>query len=204
MNTSRLRHEASICNTTPVRYFALVGRFDLLVQALGGQVNVPRTVLDPEEDPDVEPASLLSEIGQSERYWVVRSSHADELENWSRLRTLRQRTDVEIVDLSDDELELFGILLSQSFARDMGFALPLGRGEAAVIAIAETRGWDAIMDDAAARRALQHRAPSVSIHTTRDILRMSVEQDLVSRSEAEDIYLSMRDKRLIGPDELWP
>jgi len=204
MSTSRPRHEASICNTTPVRYFALVGRFDLLVRALGGQVRVPRTVLDLEEDPDVEPASLLSEIGQSERYWVVRSREADELENWSRLRTLRQRTDVEIVDLSDDELELFGLLLSHPFARDMGFALPLGRGEAAVIAIAETRGWDAIMDDAAARRALHHRVPSARIHTTSDILRSSVEQDLLSRVEAEAVYLGMKDKGFFGPDGLEP
>ena len=63
------QHEPLVCNTTPVRYFALVGQFELLVRILDGEVRVPRQVLDPDEDPDgIE--SLVSEIAQSERYWA--------------------------------------------------------------------------------------------------------------------------------------
>lgn len=63
-------HEAIICNTTPVRYFALVDQVDVLVGVLGGEVCVPRQVLDLDEDADgIE--SLVSEIAQRDRKSVV-------------------------------------------------------------------------------------------------------------------------------------
>src|SRR5712692_5661790 len=103
MSTSGPQREQAVCNTTPLRYFALVGQLDLLADVLGGRIRVPRQVLDPDEDPDGV-SSLLSEVGKSERYWASRSNAADALERWSRLRALRQRSDLEVVDLDEEEL----------------------------------------------------------------------------------------------------
>ena len=186
-----------------MRYFAFVNRADLLAATCGGRIRIPRIVLDPDEDPDSRPAALLSEIGQSERYWAARSREADALENWSRLRALRTRTDIETVDLDDEELHIFAEVSSQRFAREAGLAAPLGAGEAAVIAIAENRGWRAVVDDAAAREALALRAPAVYVTTTRELLRRAALDGLVSSSDAENIYAEMRGKGYRGPDGLW-
>jgi predicted nucleic acid-binding protein len=203
LSTSAPQREPAICNTTPVRYFALVGRFDLLVRVLGGEVHVPRIVLDPDEETDAVPASLLSEIGQSERYWAARASGSEALEDWSRLRMLRQRTDIEIVDLDDEELNSFAHVSGRAFALEIGLAAPLGRGEAAVIAIAESRGWRAILDDAGARNALKHRNPAAQVQTTVDLLRAAAAQGLLLTADAETVYAEMRAKGYRGPDRLW-
>lgn len=62
----------AICDTTVIRYFAIVGMFDDLVRILGGRVSVPRHVLDLDEDPN-GPVSRLSEIGRTERHFPKRS-----------------------------------------------------------------------------------------------------------------------------------
>jgi predicted nucleic acid-binding protein len=203
LSTSRPPRERIICNTTPVRYFAIVGRLDLLVEACGGRLTVPRVVFDPDEDPDTRPASLLSEIGQSERYWAVRSHAVEALETVSRLRSLRSRVDVEAVDLDDEELVIFAEASSRRFAREIGLVAPLGRGEAAVIAIAESRGWTAVIDDRAGREALALRASGALVMTTRELLRAAALEGLISSSEAEKIYAQMRAKGYRGPDNLW-
>lgn len=203
MSTSRPQRERVICNTTPVRYFALVGRIDLLVEAGGGRLTVPRVVFDPDEDPDLRPTSLLSEIGQSERYWAVRSHAVDALEMLTRLRSLRSRTDVEAIDLADEELVILAEVSSRRLARDIGLAAPLGRGEAAVIAIAENRSWSAVIDDRAGRDSLALRAPAVEVVTTREVLRASALDGPISSSEAEQIYGEMLARGYRGPANLW-
>jgi predicted nucleic acid-binding protein len=203
LNTSPRQREGIICNTTPVRYFAIVARLDLLARACGGRLTVPRIVFDPDEDPDVRPASLLSEIGQSERYWAVRSHAEDALEVLSRLRSLRSRQDVDVIDLDDAELASFAEVSRRQFARKIGLAAPLGRGEAAVIAIAENRDWTAVIDDWAGRESLSLRAPGVEVLTTRELLRTAAVDGHVSSSEAEDVYAEMRTKGYRGPEGLW-
>lgn len=203
MSTLRPPRERIICNTTPVRYFAIVGCLDLLVEACGGRLTVPRVVFDPDEDPDTRPASLLSEMGQSERYWAVRSYAVEALQTVSHLRSLRSRVDVEAVDLDDEELVIFAHASSRRFAREIGLVAPLGRGEAAVIAIAESRGWTAVIDDRAGREGLALRAPEVPVMTTRELLRAAALEGLISSSEAEEIYAQMRARGYRGPDNLW-
>lgn len=189
----------AVCNTTPLRYFAVVGHFDLLVEALGGLLRVPRQVLDPEDDPEGI-ASLLSEIGQTERYLGTRS---DEIERWSRVRALRQRTDIEVLDLDQDELSLFAEFRSSSFRKQLGLAAVLGPGEAAAMAIAITRGLSAILDDAAARKALMHKSPATDVWTSREVLRSAAGRGLITSDAAATIYLDMRDAGYRGPDSLW-
>jgi hypothetical protein len=191
-----------VCNTTPVRYYALVGQFDLLAETVGGTVLVPRQVLDPDEDLHGVP-SLLSELGRSEIYWSARSQgDADATENWSRLMGLRSRTDLEVIDLAGEESLAYAELVSPDFARAIGLAGTLGPGEAAVIAIAGARGWDAALDDAPARQALAQRCPGTAVFTTRELLRRAVPDQLTS-GEAQLIYDDMRAKGYRGPPSLW-
>jgi len=120
-------------------------------------VRVPRTVFDPEED---EKAILLSEIGRSERYWTRRSRASDAIKKWSSLRALRQRIDIEVIDLHDEEFALFAELQTRPYARKLGFANVLDPGEAAVIAAAVARGWHG-----SSTKSFSHRAnysPQVS------------------------------------------
>jgi predicted nucleic acid-binding protein len=196
------QHEPLVCNTTPVRYFALVGQFDLLVRILNGEVRVPRQVLDPNENPDgIE--SLVSEIAQSERYWAKRSVDAEAVQNWDRLRKLRSRDDIRVVDLEDDELGAFSEMVSPSYAKSIGLAGALGSGEAAVIAIAESRSWTAVIDDALARDVLLRRSPGTRVITTRELLRRAVAQQLVDSAFAQLIYDDMLAKGYRGPPGLW-
>lgn len=195
-------HEAIICNTTPVRYFALVDQVDVLVGVLGGEVCVPRQVLDLDEDADgIE--SLVSEIAQSERYWAKRSGNPEAMQNWDRLRKLRSRGDIRVVDLEDDELWAFSELVSPRYAKTIGLAGALGLGEAAVIAIAECRGWTAAMDDALATEVLLQRSPGTGVVTTRDLVRRAVGQDLLDSVEAGFLYDAMLAKGYRGPRGLW-
>jgi predicted nucleic acid-binding protein len=196
------QHEPLVCNTTPVRYFALVGQFELLVRILGGEVRVPRQVMDPDEDPDgIE--SLVSEIAQSERYWAKRSVDPEAMQNWDRLRKLRSRDDIQVIDLDDDELGAFSEMVSPSYTKSIGLAGALGSGEAAVIAIAESRNWTAAMDDALARDVLLRRSPGTRVITTRELLRQAVAQQLVDSAEAQLIYDDMLAKGYRGPPGLW-
>jgi hypothetical protein len=196
------QRETFVCNTTPVRYFALVGQFDLLVGLLGGEVRVPRQVMDPDEDPDgIE--GLVSEIAQTERYWAKRSLNPEAMQNWDRLRRLRARDDIRVVDLDDDELGSYSDMVGSSYAKSIGQAGSLGPGEAAVIAIAEHRGWTAVIDDALAREVLLRRSPGTSVATTWDLLRRAAAQGLVDSAEAQLIYDDMLAKGYWGPISLW-
>jgi predicted nucleic acid-binding protein len=196
------QHEPLVCDTTPVRYFALVGQFAILVRVLGGEVCVPRQVMDPDEDPDgIE--SLVSEIGQSERYWAKRSVDPEAMQNWDRLRKLRARDDIRVVDLEDEELGAFAEMISPRYTKSIGLAGPLGPGEAAVIAIAESRDWTAAMDDALARQVLLRRSPGTSVVTTRELLRRAVAQGVLDSLGAQLIYDDMLAKGYRGPPSLW-
>lgn len=191
-----------ICDTTPVRHFALVGRFDLLARLVGGRVRVPRPVFDPDEDLDVA-ETLLSEIGQSERYWERRSRAPDHLEKWHRLRALRERDDIEVVDLENEELPTFGELQTPGYARRLGFAAPLGAGEAAVIAVAERRRWNAVIDDSEGRAAFVDRVPDQTAMTSRELIRSGVVDGALTSAEAERVYSDLLDGRYRGPPSLW-
>lgn len=198
MSTSELPREV-VCNTTPIRHYAVVGQFGLLVEMLGGKVCVPREVLDLDENLDGA-APLLSEIGQTERYFAKRSG---QIEAWSRIHALRQRTDIEVIDLDHEELVLFAEVRSSRLMKQLGLAGVLGPGEAAVMAIAINRGWAALLDDAAARSALSHKSPETEIWTSREVLRSAVAQDHLTSDAAESIYLEMRSHGYRGPDSLW-
>ena len=174
---------------------------DLLVTLLGGRVRVPRQVFDPEGDPD-GPEDLGSEIAVATRRFLRRARDADAITHYSRLRALWQRKDIEAIDLDEDELSSYAEIKGLVFTKRLGLAVPLGDGEAAVIAIAEAREWSVIMDDAKGREALDLRAPGTQVWTTRDLLVIAERQKLITRKEADSIYVDMQERSYKGPD-LW-
>jgi predicted nucleic acid-binding protein len=201
MSISAAPPEPIICNTTPTRIFALVDRFDLLVSVCAGEVVVPRAVLDPDDDPD-GPADLQSEIARAERYWEMRSRAPDAMECWFRLRARRTRTDIRVVELTDDELVRFAELQSREIQRRFALAARLGPGEAAVMAIAEARRWTAAIDDAKAREVMAELSPGSTTVTTRELVRRAVYMELLDSTEADVVYNDMLDKGYRGPP-LW-
>lgn len=204
MPTSTSQPDAAVCDATPIRHFAVVGQFDLLIEALGGALRTPRQIFDPDDQVDV-PGSLVSEIGNSERHFRRRSAaDAEATDRWSRLRSLRLRDDIVVLDLTLDEDDAYTELMSLAFTRAHRLAAPLGRGEAAVIAIAESRGYRVVMDDGPARRVLKERSPGHDVETTRDVLRVAVtEQELISSAEAQIVYGDMIEGGYRGPQSLW-
>jgi predicted nucleic acid-binding protein len=196
------QHEEFVCNTTPVRHFAVVAAFDVLVDTLGGVVRLPREVFDPEELDDQIPA-LRSEIVRAERHFLTRSREEDALETYSRLRNLHARQDIEVLDLDVEELGVKAELQRAEMSRALGLVAPLGEGEAAAIAIAECRNMVAVIDDAGARRALLHRVPGATVITSRDVLRRSLAGGKLTTSEAEAIYVRMVRHGYRGPAALF-
>ena len=202
MNTSEPLDDPLICNTTPTRYFALVDQFDLLVSVSGGSVRLPREVLDPTEDPS-GPSGLVSELAESERYWEKRARSPEAMDNWNRLRALRSRADIDVIDMTEHEVHEFAGLTAPEYLRGEGMVGTLGRGEAAVIAISEARNWIAAIDEHVGRTILNRRSPATQIFTTRELLRMAVAQGLISSPEAQIVYEDMLEKGYRGPPKLW-
>ena len=153
LSTSEPRREPTVCNTTtPVRYFALVGQFDLLVEIFGGRVNVPRESWIRTRSLDGI-APLLSEIGQTERPTPPDQPTSKAGAEFGRCG---QRKDIDVVDLTAEDLVLFAESKEPSLYEWHGARQRSRTREAAVIAIAISRGWAAVLDDAAARATLSH------------------------------------------------
>jgi len=194
--------EILLCDTTPLRYFALVERLDLLAKSLDGKIRTPREVFDPGEDPN-GPDALLSEIGRSERYWLKRSKRGEATRNYSRLHAMRFRTDIEVVDLDSAENQDAAQMQTPRFAKEAGLRDKLGKGEAAVIAVACARGWSVVMDDKDGRKALAFKRPQSTAWTTQELVRRAIAADFIGSPEAVAIYDSMLGEGYIGPRSLW-
>ena len=198
-----IQHDRTICDATAIRYFALVGQFDLLTDTVGVPVLVPGAVLDLEEDLDA-PSRVVSEIGGAVRYFARRSADEDARESWTQLRNLWQREDIAVVDLDTSEEDAFAEIIDGPYQLSDGSAVQLGRGESAVISIVEQRNYSAALDDQSARRVLVERCPESRMFTTRELLRRAVgELQLLTSPEAEIVYEDMRAHRYRGPPTLW-
>jgi predicted nucleic acid-binding protein len=201
LSTSQPSREKWVSDATALRYFALTNRVDLFVATASHGLVVPRQVLDPSEDPN-RAEEFLSELGQSAQYWRKRPLRRDAsaMRRYSLLATLRSRVDLEITDLTPKEQLLYSTLTSRRFARECGLRGNLARGEAAVIAISECRGFVPVIDERDGRRALARRVPGVTPITTLDVLKLAVKSALITEADARHIYASMRDEDYWGPD----
>jgi predicted nucleic acid-binding protein len=192
-----------IVDTTALRHFTMIGQAALLVQILGGTIHVPREVFDSEEEL-TSPEALLSEIGRTIRYVSgPRYIDPDRAAHLTRLTALRTDRAIGIMDLSDEELALAARLSGRTMQRRLGLAGRLGAGEAAVMAIAMTRGWDAAIDDGAARDVLHQLSPGTQIATSQVLLRQAVARGLVDSAEAQIIYNDLLSGGFRGPNDLW-
>jgi predicted nucleic acid-binding protein len=123
---------------------------------------------------------------------VVPQVVADELESETAevlfLRKLEKDGDISIVQLDDEELEIFEQLVSDARSVD--------DGEAATIAVAHVRSLVPFIDDRKGRsRAteLMGRDPGWSL----DLLcHPDVVRDLGEKTHADAVYLSLRDGRM--------
>jgi predicted nucleic acid-binding protein len=193
-----------IVDTTALRHFTLIGQARLLIQALGGTVNVPREVFDPDEDLN-SPESLLSELGRTIRYVTGRRyADPDRDAHASRLYALRVDKAISVIDLTDDELAFSAELSSTNTQRRLDLAGRLGPGEAAVMAIAVSRNWAAVIDDGTARGALRELSGQTQIVTCQILLRTAVVAlELIDSAEAQIIYHDLLSGGFRGPDTLW-
>ena len=208
----------AIVDTVIVHYFLLADAFDLLLDLLGRPVYVPRVVWDPDESStagDAEPS--LSEIGRNIHYEerLARSLGASEEErdqarcNGERLRSLAGYAKpgvIEVVDMADTELALFGRLTASNPDPDLGLLLPLGAGEAACLAIALGRDYVVATDDNDALQALARLHPDHPYERIRRLLQRAAREGRLSRAEANRLHQRMRalgfwDRALPFPDE---
>ena len=189
-----------VVDTVVLRYFLLVDKFDLLLQLLEGRVFVPRVVFDPDEL-DTEPESSLSELSRSIRIqasWAVdptRDPSARQMaktysERLGRIQKYVEAGRIEIIDLSDEERELFAELVDGRSDRVV-LRFPLGPGEAACVAVAVHRGCVFVSDDNDGLRALEELKAGYSYERVRRLLIRAGENGLINEAEANEIHASM-------------
>jgi predicted nucleic acid-binding protein len=192
-----------ICDTVVVNYFLAVGQFEFLAKMLGGAVQIPRAVFDPEEPEDISDEAA-SELRRGLRLHRLRTED-DSVAGEVRARSERARPHFErlpefvdggllvALEMTYEELETFARLRDREYVKQFSLIAGLGRGEAAALAIADARGFDLATDDQDAIRVANGLAPEVGIHRIRALLLDAVEQRLLERSEAQSIHSAMRD-----------
>ncbi len=186
-----------ICDTVVVHYFVAVGRFELLAGVLGGAVHVPTAVFDPDEDTDLADEAL-SELRRGLKFHQ-RQSADTKIPDQRRKRSVaalphfRKLDDhaadgsLHAVPLTGAELSQFAQLRTLEHVRQFGLKAPLGRGEAAMLAIAASRGWGYATDDNDAVTVGRVLIPDIRPRRTRSLLLECVNRDLCSRDEVDQL-----------------
>lgn len=193
----------AVADTVVVNYFVSVGAFDLLASLLGGVVFVPRAVFDPDE-PESVADEVVSELraglrlhrrraGDERVPAVLRQRSERALPHLETLQSLAASGRLVSLDLTDDELRLFAQLRSADFVGQFARVAGLGRGEAAALSIALTRGHGLATDDQDAIEVARAIDPAIPIHRIRALLLRLVERRLVSRLEAVALHRAMVD-----------
>jgi hypothetical protein len=191
----------AVADTVVVNYFLAVGAFDLLRPLLGGTVQVPRAVFDPDEPDDVaeEAASELRRGFRLHRQRAsdpgivaaLRERSARALPHFETLPDLVARRELVVLDLSDDELTTFARLRDPSVVAEFSILAGLGVGEAAALALAIGRDYDLATDDQDAIKAAAGMAAGIQVRRIRALLIHAAESGLVTRDEARELHASM-------------
>ena len=190
-----------VADTVVVNYFLAVGAFHLLRALLGGAVQIPRAVFDPDEPDDVA-EEAASELRRGLRLHQHRSADrgigselrersARALPHFETLSGIASRRELVVLDLSGDELTTFARLRDATFVSKFSLVAGLGRGEAAALAIALGRGYDLATDDQDAIKAASGLAPDVKTHRIRALLIRAADADLITRDEARELHAAM-------------
>lgn len=192
-----------VVDTVVVNYFLSVGAFDVLAQLLGGAVYVPRSVFDPDEPEDVVD-NAVSELGAGLRLHrrrtadekipaVLRERSERALPHFETLPSLATSGRLVALELSEDELRLFAKLRNVDYVRQFARVAGLGRGEAAALAIAHTRGYGLATDDQDVIAVANGIDPELPIHRIRELLLRAVRERLVTSSQARALHRAMID-----------
>lgn len=191
----------TVADTVVVNYFLSVGAFDLLASLLGGVVCVPRAVFDPEAPEEIADAAASElraglrfhrrRVGDERVPVVLRARSERALPYFEMLPALDESGRLVALELNDDELRRFGELRNVDYVRQFARVAGLGRGEAAALAIALSRGWALATDDQDAIEVARSIDPGLRITRIRALLLEAVELRLVSQSEAEALHRAM-------------
>jgi predicted nucleic acid-binding protein len=191
-----------VCDTVVVNYFLAVGQIELLTQLLGGSVQIPRTVFDPEEPDDIadEAASELRQGLRLHRRRTegdgvggeLRARSERALPHFERLPALAREGPLAILEMTADELALYAQLRDRQHVRQYGLIVGLGRGEAAALAIALTREFDVATDDQDAIRVLQAISPELRALRIRRLLIDARDAGLIDTDAAREIHGAIR------------
>jgi predicted nucleic acid-binding protein len=190
-----------IVDTVVVNYFLVVGRFEVLRRVLGGAVQVPRAVFDPDEDAAMRDEAL-SELRRGLRFHQRRSTDleaAPELRDRSKqalqyfrqLPGFAQRRHLVTVTLSAEEMRMYARLRSADYVKRFRLVAGLGAGEAAAVAIAASRSWRLATDDQDGIRVAQTLVPGFEPLRIRGLLKRGIDSGLLSASEAHAIHVAM-------------
>jgi hypothetical protein len=201
MSGSESRFDDVVVDTVVVNYFLAVGRFSLLATILGGHVNVPRAIYDPDDAERVDESSI-SELeqglrrhrrraGDMELAQRQRERSREALPHFERLPEHVGAGSLVPLSLEPAEIQLFAMFRDPSWARTQGRLVELGFGEAAVLAIAESRGLRIATDDGDCIEIARERRPAFAIMRIRGLLTLAVEAGLVGLDEARSIHLAM-------------
>lgn len=190
-----------VADTAVVNYFLAVGAFDLLRALLGGAVQIPRAVFDPDEPDDVA-EEAASELRRGLRLHRQRSNDrvigrelrersALALPQFETLPELAARGELVVLGLSGDELTTFARLRDASFVSQFSLVAGLGRGEAAAVAIALGREYDIATDDQDAIKVAAALAPKMRTYRIRALLVHAAESGLITKVKAREIHAAM-------------
>jgi predicted nucleic acid-binding protein len=190
-----------VCDTVVVNYFLAIGRFDLLADVLGGVVRVPTAVFDPEEDPNLSD-SALSELRRGARLHerraqdvklprTLRDKSASMLPHFLKLDEYCVGGSLVAIPLAAAELNRYAQIRDRRYVRQFGVKAELGRGEAAMLAVASARSWRYATDDDDAIKVGSALMPDVKPWRIRGLLRECVAQRLCSSDEAQQAHREM-------------
>jgi predicted nucleic acid-binding protein len=96
-----------------------------------------------------------------------------------------------VLDLSGDELTTFARLRDATFVSLFSLVDGLGRGEAAALAIAMSRGYDLATDDQDAINVAAELSPDTQTHRIRALLIRAADSSLISKDEARELHAAM-------------
>lgn len=190
----------TVVDTVVLHYFLLVEEYELLLDLLEPPVGIPRIVYDPDEgaSADAGASELRRNIRYEER--IARTSQAGRerhaaLQRAQRLRVIDPLVGgrVQVLDMTDSELKLFGRLTADEPDSDLDLLAPLGAGEAACVAIAIERGHVLATDDTDGLRVLHRLRPDHPYERIRRLLIRAGHDATITRDRANTIHRLMRE-----------
>jgi len=192
---------SAVVDTVVLRYFLFVDQFELLLELLDVPLGVPRIVYDPDEGevPELARSEITRSIDYQHR---AASDHARDVSerasaatNAARLEQLADHHavgNIDIFDMNEAELQVFGRLTNATHCRTFGLLFPLDPGEAACVAIANTRGLVLATDDTDALTAARALDPEHPYERIRKLLIRAATTSRISRAAANEIHREMR------------